>query len=936
MSKTITKLIINRPHEEPSRHWSYDQETGDFNLVAERRKAGYIKTIPRQQSTRDPGEFVEIPLVNKIRPRIKAWEAANYEGATSITRRLLEHWEDREQRDERRFFFCQLEAIKTLIWLTEGPADKRVGVTIPSDGGNFERWCSKMATGSGKTVVMSMIIAWQVLNKVAFPRDTRYSKYIFAVAPNLTVRERLQVLKPSHPRNYYEAFNIVPDGLMDQLRQATLVIENWHTLQWETQERINKRIEKGQLRSVDRRKRVEMSKAAYVRSKLGALASAKNIIVLNDEAHHAWRVNPRHHAKGIDKASRETATIWVSGLDRIHEQIGILRCFDLSATPFAPSGKQSEAEALFPWVVSDFGLNDAIESGLVKTPRVTVPTGTVHQMDGAERLYHLYHESEIKDNLNRRAAPNEPLPDLLRNAYYLLGTDWKRAQAAWADAGHPVPPVMMTVTNRTETAARLEHTFKNSINIEKLFDPQYTLRIDSDALKNPQDQLQRLKLGGDGLDLKTQTKQQQRDLLQKVSDTVGKVGELGEHICNVISVGMLSEGWDTQTVTHIMGLRAFSSQLLCEQVIGRGLRRVSYEANEDGYFEPEYVNIFGVPFSFLPHEESQGGTPKPPEPRIRVGPVSDKLGYLMTVPNIARLDYTYRPTLGVEWDTLEPLYLDPQNSITNVELGALVEGRPSMLEMSEIQLQELVEQQRLQTLIFKIAQGICSLERGEQWQKHQVIRMAQLVRLVQEAFDRKKIRIKNSHYTTSDSFGQVCCMLHLDKIVRYIWNNVHADNIKRLTPVYNKERPQLSTAHVRSWHTKQNVAWVQKSHISHCVYKGVWEKSTAYALDQSPVVAAFVKNDHFGFNIHYLDGGIIRRFKPDYIVRLTNGDHLILVLAKKRVQAPISIPKQQLDQWVEAVNNHKQEQHWDWHFLRSSRDLGRILETYRQPTEKIV
>jgi type III restriction enzyme len=129
-----------------------------------------------------------------------------------LNERLLEHWHNPEERRDRRFFFCQLEAIETFIWLTEGPDAERVGIDIPSDGGPFRRLCSKMVTGSGKMIVMVMLIAWQLLNKVTYPQDARFSKNVLFVAPGLTVKSRLQVLMPTAWGNYYDEFNIVPLG----------------------------------------------------------------------------------------------------------------------------------------------------------------------------------------------------------------------------------------------------------------------------------------------------------------------------------------------------------------------------------------------------------------------------------------------------------------------------------------------------------------------------------------------------------------------------------------------------------------------------------------------------------------------------------------------------------------------------------------------------
>ena len=243
--------------------------------------------------------------MNQIRPRVEAWRKGGYAGVTGITRRLLEHWNSSERWERQRFFFCQLEAIETLIWLTEAPASVRVGITIPSDGGAFQRLCCKMATGSGKTVVMAMLIAWEVLNKVTYPQDDRFSKNIFVVAPGLTVKSRLQVLIPAGKGNYYDEFDVVPAGLREQLRQGKILVRNWHVLNWEADDKLRKK------RRVD--KRGAKSDEAYVREVLGDMATAKNLVVINDEAHHAWRVNPESKKAKIDRALIEEATKWVGG-----------------------------------------------------------------------------------------------------------------------------------------------------------------------------------------------------------------------------------------------------------------------------------------------------------------------------------------------------------------------------------------------------------------------------------------------------------------------------------------------------------------------------------------------------------------------------------------------------------------------------------------------
>jgi type III restriction enzyme len=368
--KSIDQLIICNPYHSPSHHWAYDHTQLGFEKKEGRRRAGYM--VGSSNGT-GFGEYKELQLAQNIRDRVNNWRNAGYPGVTKVTRDLIDYWGQRTFEEDgtglRPFFFCQLEAVETLIWLTEGPASEKVGIDIPTDGGDFVRWCTKMATGTGKTVVMSMLITWNVLNKLKFKQDTRFSKNVLIVAPNLTVKSRLQVLDPNNPENFYKQFNIVPPHYANDLRQGKVRIINWHMLGWADQATLDKNKHKN--KSVDKRKKIEISDRVYAKQVLDDMQKAENFIVINDEAHHAWRVPAVSKAKGLKKDQIE-ATIWVSGLDRLNKSNGILRCFDLSATPFAPSGGKSGEDALFEWVVSDFNLYDAIESGLVKTPRVVV------------------------------------------------------------------------------------------------------------------------------------------------------------------------------------------------------------------------------------------------------------------------------------------------------------------------------------------------------------------------------------------------------------------------------------------------------------------------------------------------------------------------------------------------------------------------------------
>jgi type III restriction enzyme len=727
----IDKLIINSPYEEPKYYWDYIREERRFVKESGRRSAGYIIASGDSETFDDPGRFVEIPLVNTIRERVKVWREQNYPGVTGITKRLLHHWQDPQERngkDQKRFFFCQLEAIETLIFLTEAPEAERLGIDIPGDGGDFLRWCNKMATGSGKTILMSMIIAWQILNRVANSRDSRFSKFVLVVAPGLTVRNRLAVLLPSNSCNYYDEFDIVPNGLRDFLRQGQIKIINWHALAWDSEEQIAKR------KSVD--KRGAKSDEAYTQEVLGELKNARNLFVINDEAHHAWRVPAESKIKGISKEQIMESTIWLGGLDRIHRTRGILKCFDLSATPFAPTGKKASEETLYSWIVSDFGLNDAIESGLVKTPRVVIRDDGRADSQLRSRLYHIYTDDSVRDDIARsKVDETEPLPDLIKNAYILLGKDWFETKKRWEENGQTIPPVMITVANNTATSSRIKYSFDKDLFLLKtaglgeLGNPERMLQIDSKVLDKAESealQVESVDVSDDNVtdsENNTEpesiapkerklTQKQLAEILRQKVDTVGQPSQSGEMIQNVISVGMLSEGWDAKTVTHIMGLRAFSSQLLCEQVVGRGLRRTSYDVNEDGFFVPEYVNIFGVPFTFLPHEGGDGPPPVPPPPRTRIEPDKNKAEHEISFPNIIRIDRVYRPHLTLDFNKVNPLVLDPLDSITEAELVPMLNGKPNPAALTEIDLKNTADKYRLQTLIFTIAARIYDTEKN--------------------------------------------------------------------------------------------------------------------------------------------------------------------------------------------------------------------------------
>jgi type III restriction enzyme len=929
MSETIPQLIINSPYEEPRRYWRYDREWREFRLEEGRRPAGYLRATPGSRAFDDPGVFEELPLVNQIRGRVRAWREAEYPGVTGITKRLLEYWKDPEQRVQR-LFFCQLEAIETLIWLNEAPPAARQGIDVPGDGGPFTRLCAKMATGSGKTIVMAMLIAYHVLNKAAYPQDRRFTKNVFVVAPGLTVKSRLRVLLPSEPGNFYDEFSIVPDGMHDQLRQGKVLIRNWHVLM-PLDPKVGPRVVK----------KGPESDEAFTRRVLEELAAVRNILVINDEAHHAWRVPPKGRITGVSKDEIEEATRWIGGLDRIHATRGIITCYDLSATPFAPTGKQSGESTLFGWIVSDFSLNDAIESGLVKTPRIVVRDDAVpNARSYRSKLYHIY--PEVRDDLNRPAKPEEPLPDLVNNAYYLLGVDWLETKKRWEEVGLRVPPVMISVANRTETAARIEFAFTHShIPVPGLTGPERILRIDSKVLQEAEERDEPAPVEaaspdeeGDaeateeaGAPVKKLSRVDKAELLRRTVDTIGRVGQPGEQIQNVISVQMLSEGWDARTVTHIMGLRAFESQLLCEQVVGRGLRRTSYEVDaETGLFAPEYVNIFGVPFTFLPHESSAATPKAPQDPGVPVYADPARRALEICWPNVIRIEREFRTRLGLDMESVPPLRLSAAETPTLAQLAPALDGKADVTRVHEIDLERLAREQRMQRITFTAARDVYD-QMQPSWAGGREALLAQVIRLVERFVNSGRIEISPPLFAQDEFRRRIVITLNMNKLVQHIWSAITQQNVESLTPVFDAERPIRSTADMRAWYTRKPRERTQNSQINLCVLDSAWEAGVIFTLDRSPLVTAWAKNDHLNFEIVYLHQGVVAKYRPDFLVRLANGVTLIFEVKGQ------DSPKEQaklaaLAEWVQAVNSDGRFGRWAADVVFDPADVTTILHEH--------
>jgi Type III restriction enzyme, res subunit len=992
--KASTNVIINSPFVEPQQHW-VQQGDGTLDLTQGRRPASYEIYDIRNNTRR-----VEVlEQVNEIRQRVAAWRADDYPGVTAVTRQLLAHWHDQTAR-QHPFYYCQLEAIETQIWWVEAAAAYRQGVFLRGDGGTWERVCNKMATGSGKTAVMAMIITWQVLNAVTYPkRNKDFSRAVFVVAPGLTVKERLRVLYPGENGNAYDEFATCPsESLRQKLNQAEVLVENWHTLM-PLKEPERSVVKKG-----------KETDEVFTRRVLGRLAQHRDIVVINDEAHHAYR---KPADVKISKADAERmgidldeATRWIEGLDRIHNVRRIQRCFDLSATPFAPTGKTNSEEGLFTWVVSDFGLNDAIEAGLVKTPRVVVRDDALpNARTYRSKLYHLYREAEVQEDLNRRGAePHEPLPKLVQDAFTLLGADWRATLQEWQGAGHSSPPVMLTVCNRVETAARIEHYLNHGdAHWSELKAPDRTLRVDSKVLEKaelgekagsenafkarltslvralglPDDakkNIEEVKKDADKLAklaqhlglsdgeckklalmpveaqlnalinkapitpairdyllgtteyvnrLKDIVKAarlpkdreerllalDKEDLLRAIVDSVGKHGQAGQSLQSVISVAMLSEGWDAKNVTHIMGLRAFTSQLLCEQVIGRGLRRVGYDTDDNGLFVPEYVNVFGVPLSVFVDAGDGGTPPPPPKPSTQIESLPSRNELEVRWPNLLRVDTIVKPTLAVKWTEVADLVLDPALTPISAELAPAVGGATDLGKTSSIDLEKMPEDFREQRIVFQAARKAFD-QLGGKFSGNCEYLVFQLIKLVEQFMASGKLVIP-SLYHSDGVRRRILIALNMDLVVQHVVKYVEQQNVASIEPVFDPEQPIGSTRAMRPWYTTKGNQPTRKSQISHVVGDSTWEIYAANIFDGSDLVTSYAKNDHLGFQIYYLWGGSRRRFIPDFIVRLTNGKTLVLEI--KGEDSPQNMAKRDaLKLWVSAVNAKGGFGEWCW------------------------
>lgn len=899
-------------------------------------------------------EYSPKPVINEIRAHVASWRSLPSDRDWSVspaTARLLHYWR-RTEVEGLRPFFCQVEAVETVIWLTEVARKqpryahlwKFIELANDRSSPDLLRIAMKMATGAGKTTVMAMLIAWQTVNAVRSPSSSNFSRGFLLVAPGITIKDRLRVLLPDDPDNYYRHRDIVPSEMLGDIAKAKVVITNYHAFKRRETMDLSK-VGKSLLQGRDEAPKTLETEGQMLQRACGDLINMKNVVVINDEAHHCYEERPQGSveqladadAKAEAKENKEAARLWINGLKTLKRKVGVRAVYDLSATPFFLAGSGYVEGTLFPWVVSDFSLMDAIECGIVKLPRVPVADNLpIGDMPIYRELWkHIGKEMPKKGakssgDLDPRKLPLELLTalDALYNHYVKVDDEWRRA-------GIPVPPVFIVVCNNTSTSKLVYEWISGwdrpnedgeQVNVHRGHLERFrnydehgnrlarapTLLIDSAQLES-----------GDALDPEfrkmaaTEIEQFRRErqertgrvesvddiddaaLLREVMNTVGRVGRLGESVRCVVSVSMLTEGWDANTVTHVLGVRAFGTQLLCEQVVGRGLRRQSYELNEHGLFDVEYADVLGIPFDFT--SKPVVSIPKPPKLVTRVQAIRERVAV--------------KPELEITFPRVEGYRVDlPEERLRaefNDDHRLIVD--PSMIGPSRVTMQGIVGaseelravglgDQRPSAVAYNLAAHL--LKRFAEEGDLPVHLFGQVRRIVREWLDGGWLVLKGVPIGVLDYLeikDQAAERIFL-ACQRYEHGS---DRIKAILDPYN---PRSTTRYVNFTTSKDVFATApDRSHVSHVVCDSTWEAQLAYTLETHPSVIAYVKNQGLGFEVPYRDGSTSRRYVPDMIVRLDVGEAepMNLVLETKGYRRGDAQVKAETMRtlWVPGVNN---------------------------------
>ena len=898
-------------------------------------------------------------FINGVRRAVDQWRALPESAwrVTPETARLLRHWRRHDFGDIRPFF-CQVEAVETAIWLTEvapqlgkagrqyieSLANANAGATAFA-ASSLDRMALKLATGAGKTTVMALLIAWQTVNAVRHPATKRFTRGFLIVTPGVTIRRRLRVLQPNDPDSYYASRELVPGDMLRDLEKTRIVITNYHAFQ--RRETLDlSAAGRALLQGHGAPLQTRETDGQMLKRVMPELMGLKRIWVLNDEAHHCYREKPDESDEGALKGddrqeatkNRKKARVWISGLEAVQRTLGIRRVVDLSATPFFLRGSGYAEGTLFPWTVSDFSLMDAIECGIVKLPRVPVadniPGGGEMPMF-RELWAHIGKEMPKKGRGQTSADPLR-LPTKLLSALNALYGHYQQTFQAWRAEGIRVPPCFIVVCNNTATSKliydyvsgfRREHEdgattleqgrlelFRNfDEHGEPLARPR-TLLIDSEQLDSGEaldkrfrtaaaDEIERfrreiVRRTGDRRQAEQLTDE---DLLREVVNTVGVEGRLGEQTRCVVSVSMLSEGWDARTVTHVLGVRAFGTQLLCEQIVGRALRRQSYQVNEKGRFDVEYADVLGIPFDFT--AKPVVAPPQTARETVQVKAViPDRDACEIRFPRVQGYHVELPDDrLTASFDDDSTLKLDPElvGATRNRNEGIIGEG----VDLTLVHTNRL----RRSTLLFHLTKRLLEVHWRDPNEDPKLYLFGQLKRIARQWLDGHLVCHGGAYpaQLMYPELADMACKRITDGIVE---EHQKTRPIKALLDSYN---PVGSTRHVR-FTTSKRTRWetdAQRCHVNWAVCDSDWEAEFCRLAEAHPRVRAYVKNHNLGLEVPYRYGSETRRYLPDFIVLVDDGrgpdDPLHLVVEIKGYRAEDAKEKKATmdTYWVPGVNN---------------------------------
>ena len=970
--------ILNSPYEEPKRHHALDEDgqPTDNPPIAGRRRSELITPVPKPRKRRkkaDPKqakmdlqsgdgisteeqEYNPTPIINEIRSHVADWRRLPSQtdwGVTPATARLLKHWRHHDFQGIRPFF-CQIEAVETVIWLTEVARTQKTHKRFWDhiQGANEQanpaliRLALKMATGAGKTTVMAMLMAWQTVNAVRSPTSKLFTRGFLIVSPGITIKDRLRVLQPNDLNSYYKSRELVPADMLEDINKSKIVITNYHAFQLRELMDTNK-VGKSLLQGRGESLNTQETEGQMVRRVAEELMGFKNIVVINDEAHHCYREKPGNEniadLKGDEKKEAEkenkAARVWINGIEAFKRKLGVRAIYDMSATPFFLSGSGWAEGTLFPWTVSDFSLIDAIECGIVKLPRVPV----ADNIPGADvPIFRNLWDHIGKDMPKKGKLTGDPLaiPDILKTALHTLYKHYEETYDKWDRAGIETPPVFIVVCNNTSTSKLVhewisgwqrpnedgeevfEHNghlklFRNFDEYDNPFPRPNTLLIDSQQIESGElDKNFRAMAAAEIEQFKRERRQRgehgeisDAELLREAMNTVGKKDRLGEKVRCVVSVSMLTEGWDTNTVTHILGIRAFGTQLLCEQVVGRGLRRYSYELNNEGLFNVEYADIMGIPFDFT--AKPQVAPVKPPKKTTRVAAVKERAALEIIFPRVTgyRVDLP-EERLTANFTEDSTFVLTPEMVGPGQTLMEGIVGEGVMISAAEAQ------SKRPSTIAFDLAKLILYKYFKDEDGEPKLHLFGQIKRIARQWIDEDYLVCKGDTGKWMLEYLDIGNQA-TERIYNAIVNSI--GDQRKVKAVLDPYNPKSSTAHVGFSTTKD--LWTTaptKCHINYVVTDSDWEAEFARVAEQHGQVISYVKNQGLGLEIPYKDGSTARIYIPDFIVQIDDGHgaddplHLVVEVKGYRNENVKLKSETMRTQWVLGVNNLGSFGRWDF------------------------